>query len=136
VATLHLEVATPDGLALQTEAEIVTAQSVEGEFGVLPGHLPLLAATKAGLLKYRVAGKEEVAAVGPGFVEALPDRVLLLTDAFLRPADVDRAAAEKDLASAERAVADYKGPMEDADYQELARALDWARARVDASKAA
>jgi F-type H+-transporting ATPase subunit epsilon len=136
VATLHLEVATPDGLALQTEAEIVTAQSVEGEFGVLPGHLPLLAATKAGLLKYRVGGKEEVAAVGPGFVEALPDRVLLLTDAFVRPADVDRAGAEKDLATAERAVADYKGPMEDADYQELARALDWARARVDASRAA
>lgn len=136
MATLHLEVATPDGLALQTEAEIVTAQSVEGEFGVLPGHLPLLAATKAGLLKYRVAGKEEVAAVGPGFVEALPDRVLLLTDAFLKPSDVDRAAAEKDLAAAERAAADYKGPMDDAAYQELARALDWARARLDASKAA
>jgi F-type H+-transporting ATPase subunit epsilon len=136
VATLHLEVATPDGLALQTEAEIVTAQSVEGEFGVLPGHLPLLAATKAGLLKYRVAGKEEVAAVGPGFVEALPDRVLLLTDAFVKPADIDRAAAEKDLAAAERATADYKGPTDDADYQELARSLEWARARLDASKAA
>jgi F-type H+-transporting ATPase subunit epsilon len=136
VATLHLEVATPDGLALQAEAEIVTAQSVEGEFGVLPGHLPLLAATKAGLLKYRVSGKDEVAAVGPGFVEALPDRVLLLTDAFLKPAEIDRAAAEKDLAAAERAAADYQGPMDDADYQELARALDWARARLDASKAA
>jgi F-type H+-transporting ATPase subunit epsilon len=136
VATLHLEVATPDGLALQTEAEIVTAQSVEGEFGVLPGHLPLLAATKAGLLKYRVGGKDEVAAVGPGFVEALPDRVLLLTDAFVKPSEVDRAAAEKDLAAAERAAADYKGPMDDAAYQELSRALDWARARLDASKAA
>ena len=136
MATLHLEVATPDGLALQAEAEIVTAQSVEGEFGVLPGHLPLLAATKAGLLKYRVSGKEEVAAVGPGFVEALPDRVLLLTDAFLKPSDIDRAAAEKDLAAAERSAADYKGPMDDAAYQELSRALDWARARLDASRAA
>ena len=136
MATLHLEVATPDGLALQTEAEIVTAQSVEGEFGVLPGHLPLLAATKAGLLKYRVSGKDEVAAVGPGFVEALPDRVLLLTDAFLKPSEIDRAAAEKDLAAAERAAADYKGPMDDADYQELSRALDWARARLEASRAA
>jgi F-type H+-transporting ATPase subunit epsilon len=136
VATLHLEVATPDGLALQAEAEIVTAPSVEGEFGVLPGHLPLLAATKAGLLKYRVAGKDEVAAIGPGFVEALPDRVLVLTDSFAKPASIDRSAAEKDLSTAERAVADYKGPMDDAAYQELARDLDWARARVDASKAA
>lgn len=132
MATLKLEVATPDGLALKTEAEMVTARSVEGEFGVLPGHLPLLAATRAGLLKYRVGGKEEIAAVGPGFVEALPDRVLLLTDAFLKPASIDRAAAEKDLAAAERALAEHKGLYEGAEYEELARKLDWARARVDA----
>ena len=136
MATLHLEVATPDGLALQAEAEIVTAPSVEGEFGVLPGHLPLLAATKAGLLKYRVAGKDEVAAIGPGFVEALPDRVLVLTDAFVKPPSIDRAAAEKDLGAAEKAAADYKGPQDDAAYQEIARSLDWARARLDAGKVA
>jgi F-type H+-transporting ATPase subunit epsilon len=132
---LKLEVATPDGLALTTEAEIVTAPSVNGEFGVLPGHLPLLAATRAGLLKYRVSGKDEVAAVGPGFVEALPDRVLLLTDSFLKPASIDRAAAEADLAKAERAVADFKGLTEGGEYEELARDLDWARARVEAAKA-
>jgi len=134
VATLTLEVATPDGLALHTEAEMVTARSVEGEFGVLPGHLPLLAATRAGLLKYRVGGKDEVAAVGPGFVEALPDRVLLLTDAFLAPANINRAEAEKDLAAAERALAEYKGLADGAEHEELARSVDWARARVDAAK--
>jgi F-type H+-transporting ATPase subunit epsilon len=134
-ATLKLEVATPDGLALSTESEIVTAPSVSGEFGVLPGHLPLLAATKAGLLKYRVGGKDEVAAIGPGFVEALPDKVLLLTDAFLKPSAINRAQAESDLAKAERALADLKGPHLGGEYEELARALEWARARVDASKA-
>lgn len=135
MATLKLEVATPDGLALKADAEIVTAPSVEGEFGVLPGHLPLLAATKAGLLKYRVAGKDEVAAIGPGFVEALPDRVLLLTDAFLTPKSIDRAAAEKDLADAERAMAESKGALDSAEHEEIARSLDWARARVEAAKA-
>jgi F-type H+-transporting ATPase subunit epsilon len=134
VATLHLEVATPDGLALQTEAESVAAPSIAGEFGVLPGHLPLLAATKAGLLKYRVSGKDEVAAVGPGFVEALPDKVLLLTDSFLKPAAIDRAKAEADLAQAEKALAAFKGSIDSADGEELSRAIDWARARVDASK--
>ena len=132
MATLKLEVATPDGLALKTDAEMVTAPSVEGEFGVLPGHLPLLAATRAGLLKYRVGGRDEVAAIGPGFVEALPDRVLLLTDAFVTPANIDRASAEKDLTTAERALADDKNPLGSAEHEELQRALDWARARVDA----
>lgn len=134
MALLKLEVATPDGLALRTEAEMVTAPSAEGEFGVLPGHLPLLAATRAGLLKYRVAGKEEVAAVGPGFVEALPDRVLLLTDAFVVPSSIVRSEAEKELASAERALNDLKTVHDGAEYEELARALDWARARVDAAR--
>jgi len=133
-ATLKLEVATPDGLALTTDAEMVTAPSVSGEFGVLPGHLPLLAATRAGLLKYRIGGKDEIAAIGPGFVEALPDKVLLLTDAFLKPSAIDRAKAESDLANAEKALAELKGPHQGGEYEELARALDWARARVDASK--
>jgi F-type H+-transporting ATPase subunit epsilon len=134
--TLALEVATPDGLALKTDAEIVTAPSVEGEFGVLPGHLPLLAATRAGLLKYRTGGHDEVAAIGPGFVEARPDRVLVLTDSFLKPANIDRAVAERDLAAAERALAELKGPLDAPEHQEAQRSVDWARARVDASRLA
>ena len=79
---------------------------------------------------------DEVAAIGPGFVEALPDRVLVLTDAFLKPANIDKAAAERDLAAAERAVAEIKGRLESPEHVEAQRQLDWARARVDASKAA
>ena len=134
--TLKLEVATPDGLALKADVEIVTAPSVEGEFGVLPGHLPLLAATRAGLLKYRVGGRDEVAAIGPGFVEALPDQVLVLTDAFVRPASIDRASAERDLAGAEKALADAKSPLDAPEHIELMRKLEWARARLDAVRGA
>ena len=136
MALLSLEVATPDGLALKTEAEIVTAPSVDGEFGVLPGHLPLLAATRAGLLKYRVSGHEEVAAIGPGFVEARPDKVLVLTDAFMKPASIDKVQAEQDLAAAERAIAELKGALDAPEHQEAQRNLEWARARVEASRTA
>ncbi len=131
-ALLKLEVATPDGLALQTDAEIVTAPSVEGEFGVLPDHLPLLAATKAGLLKYRTGGKDQVAAVGAGFCEAGPTSILLLTEVFLRPAQIDKAEAEKDLAEAEKGLAALQGPHEGGEHEELKRKLEWARARLDA----
>jgi F-type H+-transporting ATPase subunit epsilon len=134
--TLKLEVATPDGLALKADVEIVTAPSVEGEFGVLPGHLPLLAATRAGLLKYRLDNHEQVAAIGPGFVEALPDKVLVLTDAFLKPASIDRAQAERTLADAEKKLADSKDALDNPEHMELVRAVEWARAKVEASKAA
>jgi len=134
--TLTLEVATPDGLALEAQAEIVTAPSVAGEFGVLPDHLPMLAATRAGLLKYTVDGKDQVAAVGPGFVEAGPAKVLLLTDTFRRPADIDKIAAERDLASAEQALKELGEAMDSHDAQELSRKADWARAQLDAAASA
>jgi F-type H+-transporting ATPase subunit epsilon len=136
MATLKLEVATPDGLALKADVEIVTAPSVEGEFGVLPGHLPLLAATRAGLLKYRLDNRDQVAAIGPGFVEALPDKVLVLTDAFLKPESIDRAKAERSLAEAEKKLADSKESLDAPEHIELVRSVEWARAQVDAAKAA
>src|SRR5262245_46236031 len=95
---LQVEVATPLGLALKTEAASAEAPSVGGEFGVLPGHRPLLAALRAGLLKYHdAAGHAHVAAVGAGFAEAGPTRLLVLTDQFARPEDIDVATTKQEL---------------------------------------
>jgi F-type H+-transporting ATPase subunit epsilon len=130
--TLTLEVATPLGLALNTTADSVQAPSVRGEFGVLPGHLPLLAALKPGVLRYRVGANVNVAAVSAGFVEAGSDKVLMLTDAFLAPKDIDDGVARSEL---ERALADLAGfgeEYEGREYEELQRRIDWARARLDA----
>ena len=82
---LQLDVVTPTGSVLSMQVDSVQAPSVEGEFGVLPNHLPLLAALKCGLLFWEVDGKRKVAAIGPGFVEGGPDKVLLLTDLFAAP---------------------------------------------------
>jgi F-type H+-transporting ATPase subunit epsilon len=130
--TLHLEVATPTGLKLALETESVQAPSVHGEFGVLPGHLPLLAALRCGLLKYVEGGKAKVAAVGPGFVEAGPDKVLLITDMFAAPESIDVDAARKDLAQAEGKLREFGERFEGPDYLELQRNIDWAQARIDA----
>lgn len=127
---LTLEVATPRGLALRTEAESVQAPSVQGELGILPGHLPLLAALQCGVLKYRTEGKEHVVAIGPGFIEAEPDRVELLTDLFARPEDIDVEQAKKDLTAAEDELRKFTDVYEGPEYAELQRNIDWARARL------
>ncbi len=62
----ELEIVTPRGRALTVTADEVTAPSVDGEFGVLPGHLPLLAALRTGLVTYRVGSEMKKCAVGPG----------------------------------------------------------------------
>ncbi|MBW2211458.1 MAG: F0F1 ATP synthase subunit epsilon [Deltaproteobacteria bacterium] len=103
---LQLDVVTPSGSALSIRVDSVQAPSVVGEFGVLPNHLPLLAALKCGLLVWEVEGKRNIAAIGPGFVEGGPDKVLLLTDLFrgaqslrraVRRPGIQRAAARRRL---------------------------------------
>jgi F-type H+-transporting ATPase subunit epsilon len=131
--TLTLEVATPVGLALSVEADSVQAPSVKGEFGVLPGHLPILVAVRSGLLKYKEGGKEKVAAIGPGFAEAGPEKVLVLTGSFALPADIDRAAVKQELEAAQKALKDSKESMESHRFDELSRDVEWATARLMAA---
>jgi len=50
---IRLEVVTPEGLALNADVDEFTSPSVQGQFGVLPGHLPLLAALRTGVVSYR-----------------------------------------------------------------------------------
>ena len=57
---IQLEIVTPKGRALVATVDEVTAPSVEGEFGVLPGHLPLLAALRTGLVSYRQGSETKV----------------------------------------------------------------------------
>ena len=129
---LQLDVVTPVGSVLSMQVDSVQAPSVEGEFGVLPNHLPLLAALKCGLLVWEVDGTRKVAAIGPGFVEGGPDKVLLLTDLYASPEDIKPDAVREELAKAEEALKQFDELYEGPDYNELQRNVDWAHARLDA----
>jgi F-type H+-transporting ATPase subunit epsilon len=127
---LSLEIATPVGLVLQTECESIASPSVDGEFGVFPGHLPLLAALRSGVIRYVADGKDHLAAVGPGFVEAGPERVLLLTDSFALPEDIDADEVRAELAEAEDKLAHLETEYVGAVYDEIERDIEWAHARL------
>ena len=128
---LQLDVVTPTGSVLSMQVDSVQAPSVEGEFGVLPNHLPLLAALKCGLLVWEVEGKRKVAAIGPGFVEGGPDKVLLLTDLFAAPDEIKPDAVREELAKAEEALKQFDELYEGPDYNELQRDIDGAQARLE-----
>ncbi len=93
-----LEIVTPKGRALTFEADEVNAPSTDGEFGVLPGHLPTLASLRAGIVSYRDGAEWKRCAVGAGFVEVASDRVLLLTDEFTERPAIDPVVVRKELA--------------------------------------
>lgn len=129
-ALLTLEIATPLGLRLETQCESLAAPSVQGEFGVFPGHLPLLAALRSGVVSYTVNGADRKAAVGPGFVEAGPERVLLLTDSFALAEDVDADAVRGALEDAEKRLDALETEYSGTEYEEIQRDIDWAHAQL------
>lgn len=103
MATIKLEVVTPTGKVLETQADSVTAPGAEGEFGVLPEHRPGLVMLGGGVLRHEKGGRE-----GPpvyirgGVAEIRPDGVLVLADEATRGDNVDRDRAEAILQRAVR----------------------------------
>jgi F-type H+-transporting ATPase subunit epsilon len=85
---LQLEIVTPQGMVLSERVDEVQAPSVNGEFGVLAGHLPMLAALNIGLLHYTEGNKTTHVAVGSGFAEIINNKALVLTDRFITKEEV------------------------------------------------
>lgn len=128
--SLALDVATPLGTALAVQTDSVQLPSVEGEVGVLPGHVPLLAALKPGILTYKQDGQFLRAAIGGGYAEATPDHVRVITEFFLKPDQVDVTAAQRDLQAAEAHLKSLKTMITDVEYEEAQRDYEWAQARL------
>jgi len=126
-----LEIVTPQGLALHVEVDEVTAPSVSGEFGVLPGHLPLLAALRTGIVAYHAGGVERKLAVAEGFVEIKDDRALLLTDKVATREEVDPVRVRLELKDVADKLDHYTGPPESPEWQELVARELWAAAQLE-----
>jgi len=103
VATIRLQVVTPERVVLEDDADIVIARGAEGDLGILHGHEPLITPLDIGELMYRKDGTENVVAVSGGFLEVRPDKVIVLADVAERSEDIDeqRAQASRDRAEAE-----------------------------------
>jgi F-type H+-transporting ATPase subunit epsilon len=129
--SISLEIVTPDGEKLRQNVSELTAPSVDGEFGVLPGHRPLLAALKTGVVSFRVEGKEVRVAVGPGFVEVFDDKATLLTQSFCRKEDIDPVRVRLELKEADDALAKYAGNPGSVEHVDLVAKELWAAARLE-----
>jgi F-type H+-transporting ATPase subunit epsilon len=129
--TIALEIVTPDGPKLKEAVSELTAPSVEGEFGVLPKHRPMLAALATGIVTYIQDGKPTSVAVGPGFVEVAADKALLLTDRFIKKEDIDAVRVRLDLKEVDEKLDGFKGDPESAEYAELVELEAWAAAQLE-----
>lgn len=127
MATLKLEIVTPETKIYSEDVDMVTLPGSEGELGVYPRHVPLLTAMKPGELRVIKDGRETSMAVGEGFIEIKADSVSVLTDMALEAEKIDIAAAE---AAVERAKAAMKEDQSAAGVAAIQASLQKALAQL------
>ena len=130
---IQLEIVTPRGRALTASVDEVTAPSIDGEFGVLPGHLPLLAALRTGIVAYKQGAETKRCAVGAGFAEAGPDRLVMLTNEYAEREAVDPVIVRKELVEVQAQLQKLENvPIATTEAKDPDAAMAEARAQRDA----
>ncbi len=128
-----LTVVAPDKSVVEETVTSVIAPGVEGYFGVLAGHAPLIAALRPGLVEYLDSiGTRHYVYVGGGFAEVGANGVTVLADEAARAKDIDIARAEKDLDDARRTLRGEDGTQ--LDEEEAVLEVERAVARLKAAK--
>ena len=95
MATIKLEIVTPEAKIFSDDVDMVTLTGTEGEMGILPQHMPLMTQLVAGEIIAQ-KGKDTIfLAVGDGFVQVTGDRVAILTDMAIEADNIDEAKAEE-----------------------------------------
>jgi F-type H+-transporting ATPase subunit epsilon len=128
---IKLEFVTPERAIVHDEVDEVGLPGEAGDFGVLPGHAPMLAALRTGEVWYRKGKDRTSAFIAGGFVEVVGDRVSILAPAAERAEDIDLARAE---AARRRAEERLSHPMTDVDFERARIALLRAISRLEISK--
>lgn len=106
MATLRLEIVTPEAKTYSDDVDSVVIPGVDGELGILPQHIGLMTQLAPGELRITKNGQESRLAVGEGFVEVTGSKVSVLTDMAVNESDIDEAAAEEAIRRAETAMKD------------------------------
>lgn len=105
---LTLEIVTPEARVFADTIDTVVIPTVDGEVGILPGHIPLLTQIEHGELRVTKNGATQWLAVSGGFAEVEGDRVHVLAEHAITEGKIDEHAVEAALKRAEQELKDAK----------------------------
>lgn len=130
---LTLEIVTPEARVYSDTIDTVVIPTVEGEIGILPGHIPLLTQVEHGELRVTKGGKTELLAVGNGFAQVNGDRVSVLAESAITEEQIDPAAAEAAMKRAEEALRGSQN-LEPAEIERLEGVVRFAIAQLSVKR--
>jgi F-type H+-transporting ATPase subunit epsilon len=101
---LTLEIVTPEARVYSETVDTVVIPTVEGEVGILPGHIPLVAQVGAGELRATKGNVTQLLVVGGGFAQVSGDKVSILADSAIQEEKIDENAVAAAMKRAEDAL--------------------------------
>lgn len=119
---LNLKIVTPEKEIFNEAVDKIVVPSKEGELGILPHHINLMASIIPGELKITKNNKTTSLAVGEGLLQVAHDQVSILTDLAVEASDIDEKAAEEARKRAQQALADKT--LSDEEYATTVAILD------------
>ena len=117
MTTFHFDLVSPEKLAFSGEVDQVDIPGVEGDFGVLAGHAPVVAAIRPGILTVTIGGTQEKIIVLGGLAEVSENGLTVLADVATSLEEIDKAAFADKIAGMEAKLAEKEG-------SELDRAIE------------
>ena len=129
---IRCEIVTAERTVFADDVDMVSLPGVDGVMGILPNHTPLLTVLRFGEVYVKKDGENQYFAVGGGFAEVQPDKVIVLADSAERADEINIERAEKARQAAQ--VAMEEGATEDPErWQQLEASLRRAQLRMDIS---
>jgi F-type H+-transporting ATPase subunit epsilon len=109
MATFHFDLVSPEKLAFSGEVDQVDIPGVEGDFGVLAGHAPVIAAIRPGIITVFTGGAREKIIVTGGVAEVTASGLTVLADVARSLEELDRARLADVIAEMEAKLAEKEG---------------------------
>ena len=136
--TIKLEVVSPDAVVYQADIHMLVVKAEDGEIGVMPNHLPMIASIIPCAMRVKYEdGREELIACGGGFMEVLNNKITVLASCAETPIQIDVLRAEKAYQRAEERIKAFNSaPLKhtDIDLSRAEAALQRAIVRLKVAK--
>jgi F-type H+-transporting ATPase subunit epsilon len=119
MATFHFDLVSPEKLAFSGEVDQVDVPGVEGDFGVLAGHAPVVAAIRPGILTVVSGGSKQQIIVLGGVAEVSDKGLTVLADVATSIDELDRARFADTISEMETKLAEKEGSEFDREIERL-----------------
>jgi F-type H+-transporting ATPase subunit epsilon len=126
---MHLKIITHEKVVFDESVDEIYTKGIDGEFGVLPGHIPVISALDIGVTKIVQSGAEKCFATMGGVFQLKDDEAVILTNTAECGDEIDVARAKEALARAQSKLSESEAEI-DAKRAEAALARAMARLKA------